>query len=402
MTAELPFDIPYQPKKRKRTGLVVFSATALFATVFLSGPALGNGLYLSGGVGASLATDADVTGTGISTDIEFDPGPVAMIAMGYGFDNNFRTELELAGRWNDAETVGSTSGTGDTTTTSGMINVLFDLDIEGDFVPYVGAGLGIANVEDNGIGLVSGSTISDDDTVFAYQAIAGISYDLSNSISLTADYRYFATDDVSLTTASGVSVEQEYSNHSVLVGLRLSLDTSGDAMPEVSSDETQIQETGTSQIAEAPTPSAETALASDSAAASTESDMAQVAAAPTTAESEAAPEFPRSYRVLFNWDQKALNPSALSTIASIAMNATEGEIIRIKATGHADRSGTEAYNENLSKLRAEEVMKALIALGIPKDHVVIDWRGEADPAVITADGVRHQDNRRVEILFLVN
>lgn len=208
MNSEFPFDIPYQPKRQMKAGLVVFSATALFATVLLSGPAQGSGLYLSGGLGVSLAKDANVTGTGISTEIEFDPGPVAMVALGYGFDNNFRAELELAGRWNDAETVGGASGSGDTTTTSGMLNVIYDLDIESDFTPYLGAGLGAANVEDNSIATISSSSISNDDTVFAYQAIAGVSYDLSEVISLTADYRYFTTDDVSLTTASSVAVEQ--------------------------------------------------------------------------------------------------------------------------------------------------------------------------------------------------
>lgn len=379
---------------------MVFSATALFATVLMSGAAMGSGLYLSGGVGANFAGDADVTGTGISTDIEFDPGPLAVIAVGYDFGNNFRTELELAGRWNDAETIGSASGTGDTTTTSGMINVLFDLDVESDFTPYLGAGLGAANVEDSGIGPISGSTINTDETVFAYQAIAGVAYELNDMISLTADYRYFLTDDASFATASGIAVEQEYTSHSILVGLRLNLDTTGDTMPEVSDSETGIEmESGSSLVADDPTPAAETEM-QDDAGASDEADMSQVAAA--SAATESGPEFPRAYRVLFDWDEKALNPLALNTIASIAMNASEGEFIRIKATGHADRSGTEAYNENLSRLRAEEVMKALVGLGIPEDHIVLDWRGERDPAVVTADGVRHQDNRRVEILFLVN
>lgn len=169
-------------------------------------------------------------------------------------------------------------------------------------------------------------------------------------------------------------------------------------MPAASSEDTQAPEV--SQIAEAPAPDADTDMQQDQAEASGEVEMSQTAAAPATP--EATPEFPRAYRILFDWDKKALNPLALNTIAAIAMNATEGEIIRIKATGHADRSGTEAYNENLSRLRAEEVMQKLVELGIPRDHVIIEWRGEKDPAVITEDGVRNQDNRRVEILFLVN
>ncbi len=358
-----------------------------------------DGLYLGGGVGINMASDADVTGSGIDTTIEFDTGPIAMIAAGYAFDNGFRSELELAQRWNDAETVGSASGSGDTTALSGMVNVLYDFTTDGDMTPYVGAGLGAAQIEDSGIASVSSSSISDDDTVFAYQALAGLSYGLGDFWSLTADYRYFASDDVSLSTASSVAVEQEYASHSILVGLRFELGGSSSAMPETG-NETMAQpaaestdDTVSAGMAEAPTSDAETEMETDSAADDAASDASQIAAAP------AAPGFPRAYRILFDWDKSILNPLALNTIADIAMNATEGEIIRISATGHADRSGPEDYNEGLSKRRAEEVQKALVRLGIPAERVVIDWRGEREPVVQTADGVRNQDNRRVEIIF---
>ena len=373
--------------------ITTLSAVTLFATPSYSGEA-----YLGGGLGLNFAADADITGTGIDTSVEFDPGPVAVIAAGYSFDNGFRSELELAGRWNDAETVGGASGSGDTTAFSGMLNILYDVDIDnGGFTPYVGAGLGAAHIEDSGISSVNGSSISDDDTVLAYQAMAGISYDLNQMWALTADYRYFSTGDVSLTTASSVAVDQEYANHSVLIGLRLDLGGDSSSMPEPSAETPPSPTEGSSLIADAPPPSAETAMepdTSDDAA----SDMTQLATAPAAA----TPEFPRAYRLLFDWDKNVLNPLALDTIAAIAMNAKEGEVISIRATGHADRSGPEAYNENLSRERAEAVRKALIGLGIPADRIVVDWRGENDPVVATADGVREQQNRRVEIVFPAN
>ncbi len=351
--------------------------------------------------GVSFAADADVTGTGIDTSIDFDPGPVAVIAAGYAFDTGFRTELELAGRWNDAGTVAGAPGSGDTAAYSGMINVLYDVGIDsGTFTPYAGAGLGAARIDDSGVSSIGGSSISDDDTVFAYQAMAGFSYGLSDRWALTADYRYFTTGDVSLTTASSVAVDQEYASHSVLIGLRLNLGGGSNPMPEPASDAAPVPAAGSSLIADAPPPSAETAMDPDPAAGAS-SDMTQLATAPAATSVE-TPEFPRAYRLLFDWDKKALNPLALDTIAAIAMNAKEGEIIRIEATGHADRSGTEAYNENLSRERAEAVQKALISLGIRMDRIVIDWRGEREPVVDTADGVREQQNRRVEIIFPVN
>lgn len=364
---------------------------ALSAILFPTSPTQASGLYVSGGAGANFATDADVTGTGINTSIDFDPGPIAIIAAGYDFETGFRGELELAGRWNDAETVGGAAGSGDTTVISSMVNVMYDVGIDSTITPYLGAGLGAARIDDSGISPISGSSISDDDTVFAYQAIAGASYTLNNSWSLTADYRYFATGDVSLATASNVAVDQEYSSHSVLVGLRLNLGGSSTPMPEPSADMAPAPPPVPSSI-----PAAETPMEPDAAAMTAASDMTQIATA------SAIPAYPRAYRLLFDWDKKALNPLALDTIAAIAMNAKEGEIIRIRATGHADRSGTEAYNDSLSRARAEAVQKALIKLGIPADQIVVDWRGERDPVVDTADGVRELQNRRVEIVFQAN
>lgn len=404
----VPLSAVFRPALATAASLSFALISVLIPALIPVGPAHAEGLYLGGGAGLNMAADADVTGTGVDTSIDFDPGPVAMIAAGYAFDNGFRSELELAGRWNDAETVGGSSGAGDTTAISGMVNVLYDFAIGDAFSPYVGAGLGAAQIEDSGVASINGSSISDDDTVFAYQAMAGLSYDLGNFWSLTADYRYFASDDVSLTTASSVAVEQEYASHSLLIGLRFDFGGSSRTMPEAAGETAAVPSSGSSYIAETPAPDAAMpaepdampeAVAEEVAESAVDADEAaltQVAAAP------AAPGFPRAYRILFDWDKSILNPLALNTIAAIAMNASEGEIIRIRAIGHADRSGAEDYNASLSRRRAEEVMKALIRLGIPENHIEIDWRGEREPVVETEDGVRHPDNRRVEIVFPAN
>jgi len=66
--------------------------------------------------------------------------------------------------------------------------------------------------------------------------------------------------------------------------------------------------------------------------------------------------------------------------------------------GHTDTVGSDAFNDPLSRSRAEVVRSALIARGIARDRVVATGRGEREPAVATADGVAEPRNRRVEIL----
>jgi outer membrane protein OmpA-like peptidoglycan-associated protein len=66
--------------------------------------------------------------------------------------------------------------------------------------------------------------------------------------------------------------------------------------------------------------------------------------------------------------------------------------------GHTDRLGTDAFNDALSRQRAEVVRRALVARGVAQENIVVVGRGEREPIVVTADGVAEARNRRVEIL----
>ncbi len=75
---------------------------------------------------------------------------------------------------------------GNIRTTALFANALYDFDTSGPITPYVGAGLGVAYVEQDLV-YGPGVRVSDDDTVFAVRLIAGAAYDLSDSLALTAD-----------------------------------------------------------------------------------------------------------------------------------------------------------------------------------------------------------------------
>jgi hypothetical protein len=69
---------------------------------------------------------------------------------------------------------------------------------------------------------VGGLVLDDNDSIFAYQDIAGLGYHLDGRTQLFADYRYFATADSSLSTRTNVSVDGDYADHTFLFGLRFS------------------------------------------------------------------------------------------------------------------------------------------------------------------------------------
>jgi len=65
--------------------------------------------------------------------------------------------------------------------------------------------------------------------------------------------------------------------------------------------------------------------------------------------------------------------------------------------GHADTSGAAAYNVRLSEKRSKAVADAMVGLGVNAAALAVDWRGEAEPAVDTGDGVKEPLNRRATI-----
>ncbi|MEQ8665466.1 MAG: OmpA family protein [Rhodospirillales bacterium] len=382
--------------------LLSFSPTVSLAD---DGTMAGAGFYIDLGTGALLLGDSDLDGGGIDTDVDFETGYAFRSAVGHAYDSGWRAEVEVGYRENGVDSIGSSSGTGDAKALSGMINGYYDFRNDSALTPYVGLGLGLAQVEADGYSPVSGSTIDDDDLVYAYQGILGASWSLTDALALTADYRYLATDDVSLTTASGTNVDGEYRSHAVFLGLRISFggdpdasrmatgQGSGDGVMQAA-DETAAEEEATSAAGaqSEPAPAAEETMSEEPAAAEP-----QVAAADPAP--DAMPDLARQYRVLFAFDSAALSGAASASLREIAGQFIEGEIIRIDATGHADAAGTQAYNMALSKHRAEAVKATLVDFGIPADNIVIDWKGETELLVPTADGVREPQNRRVEIVF---
>ena len=102
--------------------------------------------------------------------------------------------------------------------------------------------------------------------------------------------------------------------------------------------------------------------------------------------------------VFFDWDRSDLSPQALTTIRQAAGSYKTKGSARITATGHADRSGPDDYNMALSLRRANTVKDALVREGVPATAISVIGRGETQPLVQTADGVREPQNRRVEIV----
>ena len=101
--------------------------------------------------------------------------------------------------------------------------------------------------------------------------------------------------------------------------------------------------------------------------------------------------------LFFDWDSIVLPTNADETISFVTANKEACGWNRFSITGHTDRSGSDSYNDALSRSRAEAVAAKMQASGLSASALMVSGRGEAEPKVSTADGERNPTNRRVEI-----
>jgi len=339
-----------------KTTLAV-AAVSLFAATGIA-RAETSPLYLTLGAGLNFLEDTDLSGGGSSATVSgSNPSWALMGAVGIGVFNNFRTELELSHRDH-----GLDGASGKLNADSAMLNFYYDIPVKfAGFTPYIGAGVGSTWINAKRINTTAAfGEVDDRDQAWAYQGIAGVATDLAPNWKLTLDYRYFSTfNDPDFDSASGTKVDGEFTDHTVMLGIRYSFG----APP-------------------APVP------------------VPVAAPAPAPAPAPAVSPLVRSFLVFFDFNRSDITDDARKVISQAADNAKKaGGTTRINLTGHADRSGPAQYNMRLSQRRADAVKAELVKLGVPAGDITTVAKGESDPLVPTADGVREPRNRRVEIVF---
>jgi OOP family OmpA-OmpF porin len=345
----------------------LLAGAALLALSSAPAMAQGNGFYTGLAGGANWLNESTVSGAGTSNDVDFDLGYGLLGKVGYGFMDNFRTELELGYRANDVDSTSApgVNASGDVSAWTAFANVFYDFMPKEKFNPFVGVGLGAARVSVDNARANATRIIDDSDTVAAYQGIVGASYALTDNWLVTADYRYTASfSDLDLRATNGAAVEADWSNHAIMLGLTYRFGAPAKPMPPA-----------------APMPVAAPA-------------PAPAPAAPPPAP---APRAPETYIVFFAFDKADISPVASQVLdrAVADYRATGSTNVRIE--GNADRSGSNTYNQRLSQRRAEAVATYLRSKGIAQNAIQTVANGEEKPRVPTADGVRNDENRNAQI-----
>ena len=343
-------------------------AAAALAVLPVLAQADSAGLYIGLGGGVSLPKDSDLNRPGFSSEANLETGWKGIGSLGYKFTNGIRSELELGYGENEVDSVsGVPAGPGKYAKFrhgSTMMNAFYDFNNLlpwSAVTPFVGLGLGAGWLAVDSVN-IPGTGVEDRDVGFAYQAMAGLNFDLTDQLSANVGYRWFSIPSVELKAQNGASVDTEFGAHMFMVGLRWSF---GAPAPK-------------SMPAAAPTPTAQPAPAPPPP------PRAQV---------------PSRYLVFFEFDRSDLTAEGRAVVQQAAAASKTNNVVRIEATGHADRSGSDAYNMRLSQRRAETVRAELVRHGVPTNAIAVFAKGESEPLVPTPDGVREPQNRRVEIVF---
>jgi OOP family OmpA-OmpF porin len=108
---------------------------------------------------------------------------------------------------------------------------------------------------------------------------------------------------------------------------------------------------------------------------------------------------PQEYYILpFEFDSTVMTPDGEAQLRKAIGDLKNLDQLKISIRAHADRSGSDSYNVKLSRRRAEAVLNRLSGAGIPQQRLrIVEAVGESRSLVPTADGVKEQGNRVVEL-----
>ncbi|SDD54899.1 OmpA family protein [Kordiimonas lacus] len=260
-----------------------------------------------------------------------------------------------------------------------MANAWYEFAEFSGWKALVGAGLGFADVEVKRERSGQALVLDDSRWQFANQVMAQIVKPIDGGLEFGMGFRHFRTHSRDFVTEARTS-SYKVVNNEVFVRLSWRFGASSEPMQAE-----PVRQAPEPVVRAEPTPA-----------------PAPVVTPQVVEEKKPEPKpvaLPGPFMVFFDFDKSDITPDAAKIIKAAAKAFKEHKAVRIMATGHADRAGSEEYNMRLSERRAAAVKAALIAEGIDAGNIMMAAKGESSPLVATDDGVREPQNRRSEILL---
>lgn len=104
--------------------------------------------------------------------------------------------------------------------------------------------------------------------------------------------------------------------------------------------------------------------------------------------------------IYFDYDKAEIRAEHTDFLKRMVRVVDGHSDLRIKVTGHTDADGSDEYNIELSKKRAQALIEFFIANGLSSDRIEIDFKGESLPVDSNNTPEGKQRNRRVDFAFI--
>lgn len=191
----------------------------LIFTLLIVCNALGEDLYAKIYGGVNFLRDSEFEGSDFlgRVDNSFDSGQIYGASLGYELSNSWGLELDYAWRSNEIKS-NSIVKEGDYASVAILVNGIYTFDLQ-SFKPYLGVGAGFLQEIDADIDLKDGRSFEDfEDSSFAWQALAGVRYELSEAWNVFGEARYLDGPSVKMSKSDN-SIKADYQNTSLLFGV---------------------------------------------------------------------------------------------------------------------------------------------------------------------------------------
>ena len=120
------------------------------------------------------------------------------------------------------------------------------------------------------------------------------------------------------------------------------------------------------------------------------------APAPAATPKPAAQKVTLAADALFDFDKAVLRPEGKAKLDDVSGKLKDIKLEVIIAVGHADRLGSDQYNQKLSEKRAEAVKAYLVGKGVEPNRVYTEGKGEKQP--VTGDKCGKGDKKTKQLV----
>lgn len=104
--------------------------------------------------------------------------------------------------------------------------------------------------------------------------------------------------------------------------------------------------------------------------------------------------------IYFDYDKAVIRPEYFAFLSRIVDVVNGHSDLRVKVIGNTDADGSDNYNTDLSKRRAQAIIDYFVQAGISADRIEIEFNGEKKPIDRNDTPEGKQRNRRVEFEFI--